>query len=55
MAGAPAGLEAAQEVDRFKAVVAVALRNVWSLERKLRAALSASVLAFVGKLRVWIV
>ena len=52
VSGAPAGLEAAQEVLRFKAVVAVALRNVWSLKRKLRAELSASALAFVGKLRV---
>lgn len=55
VAGAPAGLEAVQEVVRFSAVAVLALRNVWSLERKMRAALEACVLAFVGKLRVWMV
>ena len=55
VAGAPAGFEAVQDVVNFKAVVVLALRNVCSLERNTRAALEASVLAFVGKLMVWIV
>lgn len=55
MAGAPAGLEAVQEAVRFRVVVVLALRKPWSLARKMRAAPEACVLAFVGKLRVWMV
>lgn len=51
-AGAEAGFEAAHEVVRLRGVV-LALRKVWSLERKERVMLAASLVAEVGKLMVW--
>lgn len=50
---AEAGLEAAQAVVRFRGVV-LALRKPSSLERKERMVVEAWVVAFTGKLMVWI-
>lgn len=51
-AGAEAGFEAAQEVVRLRGVL-LALRKVWSLLRKERMMVAASLLAEVGNAIVW--